>query len=97
MDTPLECLPCTCRQALEAVRYATGDEAIHERVLRSTLRAVSETDLSISSPELAARVHRQIRELTGNPDPYLEAKRRLMRHELPRHDLPGGKKRTAGG
>ena len=28
---------------------------------------------------------------------YLEAKRRLMRHELPRHDLPGGKKRTAGG
>ena len=60
----------------------TDDTAIHERVLRSALREVSETDLSISSPELAARVHRQIRDLTGNPDPYLEAKRRSNRIAL---------------
>jgi damage-control phosphatase, subfamily I len=76
MDTQLECLPCTCRQALEAARYCTDDTAVHERVLRAAMREVSETDLGISSPELAARVHRQIRELTGNPDPYREAKRR---------------------
>jgi len=76
MDTHLECLPCSCRQALEAVRYCTDDTAIHERVLRAAMREISETDLGISAPELAARVHRQLRELTGNPDPYREAKRR---------------------
>ncbi len=82
MDTQLECLPCFCRQALEAARFVTDDPSIQEQVLRSALRTAGEIDLRISPPEMAQRMHAQIRELTGDPDPYREAKRRANRTAL---------------
>ena len=42
MKTFFSCLPCFVRQTLKAVRMVSDDAALHERVLRRVLRAMSE-------------------------------------------------------
>ncbi len=79
MKTSLDCIPCFFRQALDAIRLVTDDEVIHERVLREVLRAASEMDLRQSPPAMGQRIHRLIRSLTGQSDPYREAKYRHNR------------------
>lgn len=74
MRTYLECIPCFVRQALDAVRCVTEDEAVHEKVLREVLRAAARMDLGDSPPAMAQRLHRVIRKITGQEDPYRKAK-----------------------
>jgi uncharacterized protein with ATP-grasp and redox domains len=74
VKTYFECLPCMVRQALEGARHATDDEAIHEEVLRRFLDIAARADLSRPTPLLIGMVHRIIRDITGNPDPYRGAK-----------------------
>ncbi len=87
MQTSLDCIPCFARQALEAARFVTDDPATHERVVRSVLRETAEMDLTQSPVVVAQSVHRLLRELTGDPDPYRAAKDRLNRMALDM--LPG--------
>jgi uncharacterized protein with ATP-grasp and redox domains len=74
METYLECIPCFVRQALEAGRMATDDRAKQEAVLRRTLRLASEMDMGESPPRMGQKIHRIIKEITGNPDPYRAVK-----------------------
>lgn len=82
MKTYFDCIPCMCRQALDAVRLVTDDEAIQEQVLRDVLRAASEMDLSKSPPVMGKRIHGLIRQLTGQNDPYKTLKERSNRLAL---------------
>ncbi|MCK4375067.1 MAG: DUF89 family protein [Candidatus Brocadiae bacterium] len=82
MGTYFDCIPCMCRQALDAVRFVTDDEATHEQVLRDLLHAASEMDLAQSPPAMGQRIHRWIRQLTGNDDPYKLIKERCNRLAL---------------
>jgi hypothetical protein len=82
MKTFMDCIPCFARQALDAVRMVTDDEKVHERVLREVLRAASEMDLDESPPAMGQRIHRLIRTLSGDADPYREVKRRSTRLAL---------------
>ncbi|MDL1964881.1 MAG: ARMT1-like domain-containing protein [Deltaproteobacteria bacterium] len=77
MKTYFECIPCFLRQTLEAARLTTDNETIHEQVLRKVLRAVSEINLQESPPLMAQRIHRLIRQMTGNNDPYRDIKDRF--------------------
>lgn len=74
MKTYFECIPCLLRQTLEAVRLTTDDVAIHEQVLRKILRSASKMNLRESPPLMAQRIHRLIRQMTGNNDPYRDIK-----------------------
>jgi len=74
MQTYLDCIPCLCRQALDAARFATDDEAIHMQVLRRALTAAGEMDMRQSPPAMAQKMHRLIGELTGSHDPYAGVK-----------------------
>jgi damage-control phosphatase, subfamily I len=74
MRTYLECIPCFVRQAHDALRQVTDDEALTHRVLQRVLIASSEFEMDLSPPEMAQTIHRIIREETGNPDPYAEIK-----------------------
>ncbi|MFA7256863.1 MAG: ARMT1-like domain-containing protein [Kiritimatiellales bacterium] len=74
MNTTLHCIPCFVRQTLDACRMVTDDPALHEQIMRDVLRWMSEMDLSLSPPELAQRIHRRLRELTGVEDPYRKQK-----------------------
>jgi len=76
MKVSLDCLPCVMRQALEAARAATTDEALQRQVLYEVAQLIPRFPLDVSPPELGQRVYRLITRLTGNSDPYREEKRR---------------------
>jgi uncharacterized protein with ATP-grasp and redox domains len=79
MKTYLDCIPCFVRQGLDAARLATDDEQIHEQVVREVLRLAADLDMNQTPPAMGQQIHRLIRELTGNEDPYHEMKRRFNR------------------
>jgi uncharacterized protein with ATP-grasp and redox domains len=74
MQVYLDCFPCFLRQTLDAVRFVTADEAIHERVVRQVLELVCRTDARQTPPAIGQQIHRMIRQVTGNPDPYRQRK-----------------------
>ncbi|MDX9722822.1 MAG: ARMT1-like domain-containing protein [Myxococcota bacterium] len=74
MKTSLDCLPCFVRQALEAARFVSDDPALHEQLARELLRSLAELDFAQSPPLVAQQLHRRLRALSGNPDPYRSAK-----------------------
>jgi len=82
MRTYLDCIPCFVRQGLEAARMATSDEKIHEQVLRGVLELAGRMPMDQSPPVMGRRIHRLIRELCGDPDPYRAVKERFNRAAL---------------
>jgi len=78
----LDCIACFVRQALDSARLATGDEQIHEKVVREVLSLAADLDMNQSPPVIGQRIHRLIRELIGNSDPYRELKQRFNRLAL---------------
>jgi len=82
MQIFLDCIPCFIRQALDSVRLATEDEQIHEQVVHQVLRLATELDISQSPPAIGQQIHRLIRKLIGNADPYRELKQRFNRLAL---------------
>jgi uncharacterized protein with ATP-grasp and redox domains len=79
MKTYLDCIPCFIRQTLETVRMLTGDEAVCEEVLRRVLKLAACMDMQRPPPEMARKIHRIIREVSGIEDPYREVKERFNR------------------
>jgi len=71
----LDCIPCFQRQALQAIRFVTDDDAVHESVLREVMKRLQELGWESSPPTIARQVHSLIRQLGGNRDPYARAKR----------------------
>ncbi len=74
MKTHLDCIPCFIRQALEAARHAGADETVQKMVLRRVCRWVSDMDMAMTPPMMGQRIHRLVRELTENTDPYEASK-----------------------
>lgn len=74
MRTQLDCIPCFLRQGLEASRFVTTDPALQETLMREILLLAAGTDLARPPVAVGAMIHRRVRELTGNPDPYRAAK-----------------------
>lgn len=87
MKTFLDCIPCFFRQALDATRLVTDDESIHEQVIRDTLDLTKSMDLHQSPPAMSRHIHRRIRELVENPDPYRHLKQRHNQLALELYDL----------
>lgn len=83
----LDCIPCFLRQTLDAVRLVIDDESVHEQIMRDVLQLTKEIDLSQTPPAIGQRIHRKIRELTGNSDPYRDLKKQHNRLALELYDL----------
>lgn len=77
MQTYFDCFPCFVRQVLDSVRMTTADERIQEKVLRESMRLVSEMDLWQSPPVIGQQIHRLVRELVGIEDPYRKIKKQF--------------------
>ncbi|MBP9900537.1 MAG: ARMT1-like domain-containing protein [Verrucomicrobiota bacterium] len=73
----LECVPCMLRQAREAIAFSGVETEAGFEVLRRVLRLMSELDWTLPPPVLGQQVHRLIRQLTGNSDPYAAIKERM--------------------
>jgi uncharacterized protein with ATP-grasp and redox domains len=82
MRTFLECVPCFVRQALDSARLVTDDETVHEQVLREVLREAGEMDFHDSPPVMGQRMHRLIRRLVADDDPYRSIKDHFNRLAL---------------
>jgi len=82
MKTSLDCIPCFIRKALEAARMISPDPALHERIVRELLLWTGAMDLKQPPPVMGQRIHRRLREITGEKDPYRAAKERLNRMAL---------------
>lgn len=78
----IDCIPCFIRQALDSARLVTDDEQVHEELVREVLRMMVNLDLSMSPPEIGQQIHRLIRKLIRNDDPYYELKQKFNRLAL---------------
>jgi len=75
MRTHFDCFPCFLRQALDAIRLVNLDNKVQEQLFRDVLRWMSEMDLSLPPPVITQLIHRRIRDLSGQADPYLLIKK----------------------
>jgi len=77
MKATQECFSCLQRLIHQAAQLATADEKLQGGAVREGLR-ILEKDFSCDkvSIVIATELHRVIREITGNEDPYREMKER---------------------
>lgn len=75
MKINLDCIPCFQRQALQAVRFISDDERLHEQVLKKVMKTLLELEWDSTPPEMAREVHKLIRSLMKENDPYKEVKK----------------------
>ena len=92
MKSTIDCIPCLARQALEAIRYVPAHPSVRVEVFRDVLRYLAGLDFDQPPPVAGQWMHRGIRELTGNDDPYREVKERFNR--LARGLLPELRKKV---
>ncbi|MEW6410357.1 MAG: ARMT1-like domain-containing protein [Nitrospirota bacterium] len=81
MKADIDCIPCFFKQTVIALREATSDRSVSERVMREIASFVREVDLSENPAVITTVMHRMIRTLIGC-DPYSDAKRRSNRAVL---------------
>lgn len=82
MKTDLDCLPCLLRQTLQTVRLCTSSAQLQEQAVRAVAGIISQSDLAVSPPEIAAEVYKEIEKITGIQDPYREKKEESNRLAL---------------
>lgn len=80
MKVSLECYDCLGRLICQAARLATSDELLRQKAVgkaRNVLdQEFSGEQISIA---IATKLHKVIREITGNPDPYRTVKEDELR------------------
>lgn len=82
MPASIDCYLCLLRQSLEAARFATDNEKIHQEAVFSGMRLVLDEDPGTPPPIIGRAIHRLIKERTGNPDPYRAEKEKFNRGML---------------
>jgi len=71
------CYECLRRLIHQAAELATDDVSLRQRAISRAMRTLDdEFSYSQTSLGIAARIHKIVREVTGNPDPYRGMKER---------------------
>jgi len=74
MKMYIECIPCYARQTIEAAVMVTDDPVLREKIIRAALRKASEVPFDKTPTHMGMEIHRIIRKLVGDIDPYFELK-----------------------
>jgi len=74
MNTQFECIPCMVNSYLRLAETGIIPESQQEAILRRLLKFLSKVDYNQSPPVLGCMMHRLIREVLQNPDPYQQIK-----------------------
>ena len=82
MKTYLACYPCFLRQALDAAQMVGATEAQQCRVVHATLSLLQNLDATSTPPEIGDQLHRLVREMVGDGDPYRKVKDRATAQAL---------------
>lgn len=76
MNMCLDCIPCFVRQAADAVRMSVSSEEEQSRLMHSVLAWLGGMDLNQTPPAASQMIHRRLRALLPEGDPYRAAKDR---------------------
>ena len=91
-----DCYECLHRLICQAADLATGDALLKRKATEEATRILEEEfSYSQLSIVIATRIHRVVKEVTGNPDPYRAMKEREM--TLARELYPEVSSRTEAG
>lgn len=74
MKTNFDCIPCFLRQTLDTARTLELDDRTTDVLLRRTLALVKKLDWNLPPPLIGRDIHRTIREILENADPYAQRK-----------------------
>lgn len=74
MNSTLACIPCFVEHTLHVAKLTTDDEDQQFKIIKQVLAVAAEMELEQSPPEMARKIHRIIREVTGVEDAYQEIK-----------------------
>ena len=75
MKLNLDCIPCFQRQAFQAVRFISNDVRLQEQVLRKVIKTLLDLNWNSTPPEMAHEIHKVVRNLTKEKDPYENVKK----------------------
>jgi uncharacterized protein with ATP-grasp and redox domains len=82
MQTYLDCYPCFLRQSIEAARMAGATDEQQRDVVFGVMDRLAQITPGTTPPEMGIEIHRLIREITGNPDPYQQVKHEATQKAL---------------
>ena len=74
MKTYLECIPCFCRQALDAARIAGVDEIVQKKIIDEVSQLIPNFALEITPPEMGRKIYNLVGKMSGVKDPFKEIK-----------------------
>jgi damage-control phosphatase, subfamily I len=74
MKTYFDCIPCFLRQTLDTARFLGLEDEETGALLNQTLALAQQLDWSLPPPVTGREIHRAIRGMTGDADPYLSRK-----------------------
>lgn len=75
MKAASDCYPCLRRLVYQAAELATSDEGVRAEAIREGLKIVDENfSHDVTTISIATEIHRAIKEITRNPDPYRSMK-----------------------
>ncbi len=77
INRSMDCVLCLVKQSLDAARYSTQDPDMHAEILEKTMRKTLELGMNCDPTVLGTYVHRIVREVTKDPDPYYKEKKRF--------------------
>jgi damage-control phosphatase, subfamily I len=82
MNIQLDCIPCSINSYLRLVKAGDIPEALHEPMLRRLLSLLSTIEYNQAPPIIGRKMHKLIREILQNPDPYRQIKDKYNRMML---------------
>lgn len=82
MRTYDECIPCIEKQIRRMSKNLTDDPDLQKKIVDGCREVLDSTDMNQPPPYFGQKIHRAIRELSGNPDPYKEEKDLYNRRAL---------------
>jgi uncharacterized protein with ATP-grasp and redox domains len=68
------CIPCFARQAVEAAEMSTEDPELRQLIIRKALHGMAELPFDRTPPHAGMIIHRIVKNLLGDIDPYQELK-----------------------
>ncbi|MBU0533414.1 MAG: DUF89 family protein [Candidatus Omnitrophica bacterium] len=74
MKTYLDCIPCFLKQTIELARITGVDDKLQKKIIDEVCKIIPEFSFEASPPQMAVKIHKIVRRLTSNKDPYKKIK-----------------------
>ena len=74
MRFSLDCLPCLLQQAIRIARLNLETEEEQRKLLQRLMAEMASMNANVSAPYIAQKMHRELKKVLQNPDPYHQEK-----------------------